>query len=248
MPQNKLAAAVSPYLLQHKDNPVHWRMWGEAALAEARRLNKPILLSIGYAACHWCHVMAHESFEDAGVAAVMNELTRSTWRRFTPSMVAETASPAWRPLSRTAHWAGPIAMGADRSLACRPTEFRSWPKLAIRVLQSYVRFREPPHWRGTAVMGADRSFACQVNAFRTSFSRLVSSQSVNHRDKRSNRPNLPIRFTARSEDGGIAQSRYYACNDRTGDAEWEEQMATGQKRSTREKKKPKANKKVVVPA
>ena len=128
MPQNKLAAAVSPYLLQHKDNPVHWRMWGEAALAEARRLNKPILLSIGYAACHWCHVMAHESFEDAGVAAVMNELTRSTWRRFTPSMVAETASPAWRPLSRTAHWAGPIAMGADRSLACRPTEFRSWPE------------------------------------------------------------------------------------------------------------------------
>ena len=74
MPQNELAAAVSPYLLQHKDNPVHWRMWGEAALAEARRLNKPILLSIGYAACHWCHVMAHESFEDAGVAAVMNEL------------------------------------------------------------------------------------------------------------------------------------------------------------------------------
>ena len=74
MLQNELAAAVSPYLLQHKDNPVHWRVWGEAALAEARRLNKPILLSIGYAACHWCHVMAHESFEDAGVAAVMNEL------------------------------------------------------------------------------------------------------------------------------------------------------------------------------
>ena len=74
MPQNELAAAVSPYLLQHKDNPVHWWMWGEAALAEARRLNKPILLSIGYAACHWCHVMAHESFEDAGVAAVMNNL------------------------------------------------------------------------------------------------------------------------------------------------------------------------------
>ena len=97
-------------------------------------------------------------------------------------------------------------------------------------------------------MGADRSFACQVNAFRTSFSRLVSSQSVNHRDKRPNRPNLPIRLTARSEDGGIAQSRYYACNDRTGEAEWEEQMATGQKRGTREKKKPKASKKVRMEA
>jgi uncharacterized protein len=72
--QNELSHAASPYLLQHANNPVHWRMWGEAALAEAQGLNKPILLSIGYAACHWCHVMAHESFEDDATAAVMNEL------------------------------------------------------------------------------------------------------------------------------------------------------------------------------
>ncbi len=65
---------TSPYLLQHKDNPVHWRPWGAAALKEARHANKPILLSVGYAACHWCHVMAHESFEDEATAAVMNEL------------------------------------------------------------------------------------------------------------------------------------------------------------------------------
>ncbi len=71
---NELAKAASPYLLQHKDNPVHWRLWGPAALAEAEAANKPILLSVGYAACHWCHVMAHESFEDAATAAVMNEL------------------------------------------------------------------------------------------------------------------------------------------------------------------------------
>ena len=71
---NELSQAASPYLLQHAKNPVHWRMWGAAALAEARALNKPILLSIGYAACHWCHVMAHESFEDEATAAVMNEL------------------------------------------------------------------------------------------------------------------------------------------------------------------------------
>ncbi|RXF69550.1 thioredoxin domain-containing protein [Hansschlegelia zhihuaiae] len=70
---NRLAAAASPYLLQHADNPVHWWEWGPDAFAEARRLNRPVLLSIGYAACHWCHVMAHESFEDDGVAAVMNE-------------------------------------------------------------------------------------------------------------------------------------------------------------------------------
>ena len=71
---NELANAASPYLLQHKDNPVHWRLWSPAALAEAQAANKPILLSVGYAACHWCHVMAHESFEDPETAAVMNEL------------------------------------------------------------------------------------------------------------------------------------------------------------------------------
>jgi uncharacterized protein len=71
---NRLIAETSPYLLQHASNPVHWWAWGEEALAEAKRSNRPILLSVGYAACHWCHVMAHESFESPEVAAVMNEL------------------------------------------------------------------------------------------------------------------------------------------------------------------------------
>ncbi|MGE0060443.1 MAG: thioredoxin domain-containing protein [Xanthobacteraceae bacterium] len=71
---NRLAGATSPYLLQHQHNPVDWWPWGPEALAEAKRANKPILLSVGYAACHWCHVMAHESFEDAATAQVMNEL------------------------------------------------------------------------------------------------------------------------------------------------------------------------------
>jgi hypothetical protein len=71
---NRLASATSPYLLQHRDNPVYWWEWGPDALAEAERLNRPVLLSIGYAACHWCHVMAHESFEDDATAALMNEL------------------------------------------------------------------------------------------------------------------------------------------------------------------------------
>jgi hypothetical protein len=70
---NRLANATSPYLLQHADNPVDWWPWSEEAFAEARRRDVPILLSIGYAACHWCHVMAHESFEDEDIAAVMNE-------------------------------------------------------------------------------------------------------------------------------------------------------------------------------
>ncbi len=72
--RNHLADETSPYLLQHADNPVDWYPWGEAALKKARQLNQPILLSIGYSACHWCHVMAHESFEDEGTAALMNEL------------------------------------------------------------------------------------------------------------------------------------------------------------------------------
>ena len=72
--ENRLAHETSPYLLQHKHNPVEWWAWGPEALAEARRRNKPILLSVGYAACHWCHVMAHESFEDPETAALMNDL------------------------------------------------------------------------------------------------------------------------------------------------------------------------------
>ena len=73
MSSNRLAQETSPYLLQHADNPVHWQPWDAAALAEAEAENKPILLSVGYAACHWCHVMAHESFENPEIAAIMNE-------------------------------------------------------------------------------------------------------------------------------------------------------------------------------
>ena len=70
---NRLAGETSPYLLQHADNPVDWYPWGDEALARAREEDKPILLSVGYAACHWCHVMEHESFEDETTAALMNE-------------------------------------------------------------------------------------------------------------------------------------------------------------------------------
>jgi uncharacterized protein YyaL (SSP411 family) len=71
---NLLGRETSPYLLQHAGNPVHWRPWGRAALDEAKAANRPIMVSIGYAACHWCHVMAHESFEDPDTAALMNRL------------------------------------------------------------------------------------------------------------------------------------------------------------------------------
>ncbi len=71
---NRLASAASPYLLQHSDNPVDWWEWGDEAFAEAKRRDVPVLLSVGYSACHWCHVMAHESFEDPETAAAMNEM------------------------------------------------------------------------------------------------------------------------------------------------------------------------------
>ncbi len=70
---NHLIHETSPYLLQHAHNPVDWYPWGEEAFAKARAENKPVLLSIGYSACHWCHVMAHESFEDEEIARLMNE-------------------------------------------------------------------------------------------------------------------------------------------------------------------------------
>src|SRR5215813_11503943 len=73
-PMNRLAQETSPYLLQHADNPVDWQAWGEEALGRARAEGKPLLVSIGYSACHWCHVMERESFADEATAALMNEL------------------------------------------------------------------------------------------------------------------------------------------------------------------------------
>ena len=71
--KNLLAQETSPYLLQHQYNPVQWYPWGEDALRKSREENKPIFLSVGYSACHWCHVMEHESFEDEEIAEIMNE-------------------------------------------------------------------------------------------------------------------------------------------------------------------------------
>ena len=70
---NRLAHETSPYLLQHRDNPVDWYPWGAEALAKSKAENKPIFLSIGYSACHWCHVMEHESFESERIAKILNE-------------------------------------------------------------------------------------------------------------------------------------------------------------------------------
>jgi len=76
---NRLLNETSPYLKQHAHNPVDWYPWGEEALTRSRQLGRPIFLSIGYSACHWCHVMEHESFEDPSVAAILNEHFVSIW-------------------------------------------------------------------------------------------------------------------------------------------------------------------------
>ena len=73
MVENSLIKETSPYLLQHAHNPVQWHAWNDNALRKAREENKPIFLSIGYSSCHWCHVMAHESFENDDIAKIMNE-------------------------------------------------------------------------------------------------------------------------------------------------------------------------------
>ena len=73
MTENSLINETSPYLLQHAHNPVQWYSWNEQVLKKAKQENKPIFLSIGYSSCHWCHVMAHESFENQEIAKIMNE-------------------------------------------------------------------------------------------------------------------------------------------------------------------------------
>ena len=93
---NRLAHETSPYLQQHADNPVDWYPWGDEALAAARDTDRPILLSVGYSACHWCHVMAHECFEDAATAALMN-------RHFINIKVDREERPDIDQIYQTAH-------------------------------------------------------------------------------------------------------------------------------------------------
>ena len=95
---NRLASETSPYLLQHASNPVDWYPWGDEAFERARAEDKPVLVSIGYAACHWCHVMEHESFEDEAIAALMNE--RSSASRWTARSARTSTRSTWTPCRR----------------------------------------------------------------------------------------------------------------------------------------------------
>ncbi len=128
---NRLARETSPYLKQHADNPVDWYPWGDEALAAARAQDKPILLSIGYSACHWCHVMAHESFADAEVAALMNRL-------FINVKVDREERPDLDQIYQTAHqvltgrrggWPLTMFLTADQTPFAGGTYFPKTPRL-----------------------------------------------------------------------------------------------------------------------
>src|SRR3954469_3026252 len=131
MMSNRLARETSPYLRQHADNPVDWYPWGDEALAAARAQDKPILLSIGYSACHWCHVMAHECFEDADVAALMNKY-------FINVKVDREERPDLDQIYQTAHqvlnarrggWPLTMFLTADQTPFFGGTYFPKRPKL-----------------------------------------------------------------------------------------------------------------------
>ena len=150
-PENRLARETSPYLLQHKNNPVDWWPWGPDALAEAKRTNRPILLSVGYAACHWCHVMAHESFEDPATAAVMNELfvNIKVDREERPD-IDQIYMTALHLLGQQGGWPLTMILTPDGEPVWGGTYFPNTSRYGrpsfVDVLQEIARlFREEPH-------------------------------------------------------------------------------------------------------
>ena len=161
---NRLADETSPYLLQHADNPVDWYPWGEEALAKAKAENKPILLSVGYSACHWCHVMAHESFEDNATAEMMNRL-------FINVKVDREERPDIDKIYQTAHqlmtrrnggWPLTVFMNPDQlpflaGTYFPKTEMHGMPAftdLLMQVAQYYEANQAELEKQGTAVVGA----------------------------------------------------------------------------------------------
>ena len=138
---NRLAQETSPYLQQHADNPVNWYPWGETALQLAREQNKPILLSIGYSACHWCHVMAHESFEDAQIAAMMNEhfINIKVDREERPDLDHIYQSAHYLLTQRNGGWPLTLFLTPDQTPFVAGTYF---PKQASRNLPSFAMVLE----------------------------------------------------------------------------------------------------------
>ncbi|MCK5153841.1 MAG: thioredoxin domain-containing protein [Spirochaetales bacterium] len=169
--KNQLKGSSSPYLLQHADNPVHWLPWGDEAFAEARRLDRPILVSIGYSTCHWCHVMEHESFEDPNTASIMNNylITIKVDREQLPGVDAfymEAASlmggsTGWPLNVFIDHEGKPFYAGTYFPTA-------NWQNLIRRVDELWTTQRDKLYESGDAL----------TNAIQTSSSRSAGSLSL----------------------------------------------------------------------
>ena len=150
---NRLAQSTSPYLLQHADNPVEWWEWGDEAFAEAARSGRPVLLSVGYAACHWCHVMAHESFEDASTAATMNRdfVSVKVDREERPD-VDSVYMAATQALTGQGGWPMTVFLTPDRDPFYAGTYFPPTPRQANDYVRRCARAareirRRAPWWR-----------------------------------------------------------------------------------------------------
>ena len=188
---NRLAAETSPYLLQHADNPVDWYPWGEEALARARSEEKPILVSIGYAACHWCHVMERESFEDPEVAALMNErfVCIKVDREERPdvdaiymdAVQAMTGRGGW-PLNAFLTPDG-VPFYAGTYWPPEPRQgMPSWPQVVIGVANAYAEQREEIEDAGKRLLprlaGGMRAIAPSCSRVRDEAARISSRRSL----------------------------------------------------------------------
>src|SRR5450756_2191368 len=149
---NRLAAEPSLYLRQHANNPVDWYPWGPEALARAAAEDKPLLISIGYSSCHWCHVMAHESFEDPAIAAIMNEhfVNIKVDREERPDL-DETYMNAVQVLTGHGDWPLSVFLTPDLKPFYGGTYFPpedrgglpGFPRLLLALSQAYQQNREP---------------------------------------------------------------------------------------------------------
>jgi uncharacterized protein YyaL (SSP411 family) len=160
---NRLADETSPYLLQHKDNPVDWYPWGDEALARARALDRPLLVSVGYSACHWCHVMEHESFEDPRVATLMNEnfVCIKVDREERPDVDA-VCMEACQTMTGQGGWPLNAFLTPDQAPfyvgTYYPPEARhgmpSWPTVLTAVAEAWDQRRDEVREQGAQVLGS----------------------------------------------------------------------------------------------
>ena len=202
---NRLAKETSPYLQQHAANPVDWYPWGPEALARAQREDRPILLSIGYSACHWCHVMAHESFEDPAVAAVMNE-------RFVNVKVDREERPDLDQIYQAAHqmlsqrtggWPLTMFLSPDGTPFFGGTYFPKEPRYGLPGFAQLCQ-RIAEIWREK-----QGDIAAQNQQVRSALSRMVPRQAA-HGSELSSEPiaamlaNLRANFDARWGGFGAA--------------------------------------------